>query len=490
MKKVLLLLVCLLLVGCAQQEPAELCEYEEVYLRVSEPYGSTFVVNGNVLQCQINGHTYEFSKDVSPENRDTFINAQEKLCDYLGRQGIHTDGLTFRVVEEYRNRTESAEALAWFDVSTAQTWEQALTTVQASCGDYTNYGWLYALANDIAGELGWTQDSVEDQGTPAKGSLLNLVYPCFSGDYAAEEEIERCKVLAILLLERSGDIWSEEDFLRQRERWAEENGVSYQPTYLVFAYNGSGCPLKFKTRYLEVSRDSTYLHDFDFEKGYIETDYMADVESLIHTYEWMDKQIGSLSERFDLADVPILPVQLTSDAGITANFSVRAYFNVGDDGPFSEAKAIRSLVHEYCHYLYYLAGGPSDEAYESWCNEAMAYYYSMAQDYEDYLLIDRIEPDLVERIEKRIGESFDEPEDYIKLARISIRGRNDRSYGYYLKTSYNLASPFAEYFVRTYGEEAFHESMLRLSEIQNYTGKTLDEIVEDFFADLDDLNMD
>lgn len=490
MKRVLLLLICLLLVGCAQQEPAELCEYEEVYLRVSEPYGSKFAVNGNVLQTRINGHTYEFSNEVSAENRDAFINAQEKLCDHLGKHGILTEGLTFRVVADYRNRTESADALAWFDVSTAQTWEQALTTVQAACGDYTNYGWLYALSNDIAGELGWTQDPILDQGTLDKGALLNLVYPCFSGDYATEEEIEQCKALSVMLLERSGDIWSEEAFLRQRERWAEENGVSYQPTYLVFAYNGGGCPLKFRTRYLEVSRDSTYLHDFDFEMGYIETDYMADVETLIHTYEGMDQRIGSLSARFDLENVPILPVQLTSDTGRTANYSVRAFFNVDDNGPYGEAKAIRSLVHEYCHYLYYLAGGTRDEAYESWCNEAMAYYYTMDHNYEDYLLEDKIEPDLVERIEARIGEPFDEPEDYVKLARISIRERNDKSYGYYLKTTYNLVTPFAEYFVRTYGEEAFHESMLSLSEIQSYTGKTLDEIVEDFFIDLDDPNMD
>ena len=489
LRRVLLLLLCLLLAGCTQKEPAVVCEYEEVYMRVSEPYGSDFVVNGNMMQTQVNGHTYAFSQEISAEKRDVFVNAQEKLCSYLGKHGIQTEGLTFRVVTDYRNRTESAEKVAWFDVDTALTWEQVLTTIQASCGDYTNYGWLYALSNDTAAELDWSQDSFVDEGTPEIGALVNLVYPCFSEDYASAVEIEQCKALALLLLERTGDIWSEDDFLLQRVHWAEENGIDYQPTYLVFAYNGGGCPLKFRTKYLEVSRDSTYLYDADYGWGYIETDYMADVESTIHTYEWIDEQIGILSERFALRDVPILPVRLTADTGGRANLSYKAFFMHDDEGPRSEAKAIRSLVHEYCHYLYYLAGGTEDKAYQSWCNEAMAWYYTMPNNYEDYLLVDRVDPGRIASIEIRIGEPFDEPEDFIKLMRISVRSF-DKTYAYYLKTEYQLVSPFAEYFVRTYGENVFHNSMLKLSQIEEFTGKNLDEIVEDFFADLDDPNMD
>ena len=64
MIRALLLLLCLLLAGCTQKEPAVVCEYEEVYMRASEPYGSDFVVNGNMMQTQVNGHTYAFSHPI------------------------------------------------------------------------------------------------------------------------------------------------------------------------------------------------------------------------------------------------------------------------------------------------------------------------------------------------------------------------------------------------------------------------------------------
>lgn len=38
--------------------------YEEVYMRIVEPYGPGFVLQGNVLQAVVGEHTYEFESTI------------------------------------------------------------------------------------------------------------------------------------------------------------------------------------------------------------------------------------------------------------------------------------------------------------------------------------------------------------------------------------------------------------------------------------------
>ena len=53
--------------------------------------------------------------------------------------------------------------------------------------------------------------------------------------------------------------WSEEEFLGQRTIYAQNENIEFEPTYILFAYNGESCPLKLSCKYLEVFWDSSFV---------------------------------------------------------------------------------------------------------------------------------------------------------------------------------------------------------------------------------------
>ena len=55
---------------------------------------------------------------------------------------------------------------------------------------------------------------------------------------------------------------------------------------------------------------------------------------------------------------------------------------------------------------------------------------------------------------------------------------------YYLKGNYDLSCAFGEFFVRTYGEDAFLNSMMHPSKVEDFTGVSMDEIVDLWITDM------
>lgn len=489
-----LLLILLLCCGCGVEEAAVTTEpqptytYEEVHRRVAEPYGSGFLWNGKVRQTTVGSHTYELDASLSQDQRAQFIAAQEALCAHLEQQGISTAGLTWRVLPDYVNRTESENGLAYVSFNTLGRWEQILTTLQAVLGDYTNYGYLYALANHTAGELGWVQEETA-AAVITDPALLNLVYPCFDEAYTAAEDIAACKSLSLELLAGLDDPYGGEDaFLRARQDYAAAQGLDFAPTYLVFAYNGGSCPLKLRTRYLELFKDSTYGTDQMYEDGYIDTDYMATTASMLHTFEWLDSQLTPLRDTFQVTDEALVPVQLTETlpGGILQNyFQNGGLYTAASGQPRIYATTLTCLAHEYVHHLYWLRSGCGDPDYALWHNETVAHYYSLGKYFEfRRLYASQGDGAILAGIEERIGQPYDEPYDEILFLRACLL-LSEESLPYQLKTTFGACSVFGAYFVRTYGEEAFLNSMLFPSKTEEYTGATLDQIVEDWCQDVE-----
>ena len=500
MKRLLsaVLVAALLCTGCASRVPPETTEaapvtyeYTEVYRRISEPYASGFVLQENMRQAVVGGRCYEFEASIPEDRCDAFITGQEALCALLEGQGLSTEGLTFRILLDYTNWTDSENGTASFGLHTAGTWAQALTTLQAVFGDYSNYGYLYALADHVAEALGWVRDETGDAtATPfrADSSLLNLVYPCFDSAYTGAEDIAACKALSKALLAETEDVWSEAAFLQARLDWARSQGIDFEATELTFAYYSESCPLKFRTKYLEVFKDATYGQDFYVTAGYITEDYFVSTGKIIQTFQWLDEQLISLREIFGATGAELVPVQLRGDTGGEGALRYRGLFSAKGDAGSIQTKNIHCLAHEYVHYLFWRAGGTEDPAYEQWLNEVVAHYYAVAEHYETYLLIGaNADPGRIGDIEALIGEDYNEPADYIKFTRAIARKRGDQPYPYYLETDPLLCPAFGDYFVRTYGEETFLACMLAPSTARARTGKTIDEIVDDFCLDMDAL---
>lgn len=442
------------------------------------------------MQAVIGEHTYEFEDKISEESRETFAESQEKLCSILEKHGISTAGFTFRILADYPNRTESENGVAYYGLDSINTWGQVLTTIQVCYGDYTNYGYLYALANQVAADLKWNCDEVSVGSADAfvaDTSLLNLVYPCFSEKYSDTEVIIACKALAIELLATTEDIWSEAEFLEARAIYAQDKSIDFEPTYVTFAYNGESCPLKLSCQYLEVFWDYTFIASNEYLNGIIPVDYTDGVSGLIHTFEWLDAQLTMLCNRLNVEPVERVPVQMTEalpKGYLSPYVKTGGLYHYENGAGEIFATTVTALAHEYVHHIYYLLCQCEDPAYERWCNEVVAYYYTVGQAYEYRLnIIKNVDPSYRERLEARLGEAYDDPSDYIKFMRIGWR-ENEREYVYYLKSDNSLCSAFGEYFVRTYGEDVFLNSMLYPSQVKTFTGKTMDEIVDDWCLDM------
>lgn len=475
---------------CGFIEPQPTYEYTEVYCRLSEPYSASFAYAGNMLQVTVEDHTYEFDGTIAEEECSAFVTAQEKLCDLLEGQGISTAGLTFYILRDYPNRTDSENQTAYFGLECTKSWEQVCTTIQICLGDYTNYGYLYSLSNRVATDLQWVCDDAPQENEQVFAddpSLLNLVYPCFSEKYSDADAIDACKALAVELLAATENIWSEAEFLKARDIYAQNQNIDFAPTYVQFAYNGEGCPLKLSCQYLEVFWDYTFVANNEYLDGLIPVDYTADLRGLIHTFEWLDEQLTMLCAQLGASPDKQVHVQMMASLprGYFSPYFERGGLYNNDSGEGSiYATTVTVLAHEYVHHIYWLSCGADDPEYEQWQNEAVAYFYTVGQHFEYRLnVINNVDPSYRNRLEAKLGEAYDEPSDYIKFLRIEWRA-NEREYVYSLKGNYDLSCTFGEYFVRTYGEDVFLNSMMYPSKVEEFTGLSMDEIIDAWIADM------
>lgn len=491
------ILIIALLFGACAAENSQKYTYAEEYRRILEPFGFTFIFQGNILQTSVNGRIYEFQTSISEEQCATFISNHEKLCHELTENGILTTGLTFRVLPNYHNWTDSKEGVAYYSFDTVCSWRQVLTTLQVTLGDYTNYGYLYALANKIAAGLNWEEDTVNKEVSVERlsnnTSLLNLVYPCFDETYTNAEDIAACKLLATDLLSRLENVWSEEAFLQVRLDYAQLQNIDYQPTYLTFAYYSQSCPLKIQTRYMEIFRDKTFCGSNEFLDGYVKDDYMTDAGSVIHTFEWLDEQLSNIRRSFPVEEDVCIPVQLTSElpnGHLPVDLDFGGLFVPSGSFCTIYATTVTCLAHEYIHFLFWHCGGDKDPANEAWHTEAVAHYYNMAGEYEQRkLMATEGGSTSIEMIEALIGQEYDEPYDEVRFVRCALRTEASQ-YLYFLKGNYFACSAFGEYFVRIYGEDGFLACMLQPSEAKAVTGKTMNDIINDWIVDMQDSSND
>lgn len=97
------------------------------------------------------------------------------------------------------------------------------------------------------------------------------------------------------------------------------------------------------------------------------------------------------------------------------------------------------------------------------------------------------DPDWMAEIEETIGGPFDDPKDQLLYVR-RLAVEETETTGYDLRRlvkNWSLMSmAFGDWFAETYGEDVFIASALAPSTIQERTGKTLDQLLDDFCEDV------
>lgn len=106
-------------------------------------------------------------------------------------------------------------------------------------------------------------------------AAMNLLYPCFSSEYASEETIDNCKALSAKLLKDkkikqtlSRPIEEQiAEFRLQTDEYAEKLQVDFERNKCRYAYNGQYIPLKILTTYAEYFVDVDYEDRADYLYG-------------------------------------------------------------------------------------------------------------------------------------------------------------------------------------------------------------------------------
>ena len=204
------LLAFVMLSGCAadQYEVTESYEYTAEHRNYVYPTTADEWAEKDALTVEIDdGEFYCFTADTAVAN--DFINSQRTLLGYLRIHGMEIGQLAYYGTDYGFCFSESSESAVYVDLSFLRTWQQVLVTLQTLWGDYTDYGYVYAMANAIASELGWETDetvAVEKKAMDAffaeNSEAINLLYPTFTTKFASEETVTCSKALATKLFDK------------------------------------------------------------------------------------------------------------------------------------------------------------------------------------------------------------------------------------------------------------------------------------------------
>ena len=237
------------------------------------------------------------------------------------------------VIDGIDNYVESDENAVYIDISKSGLITQVELTLEALLGEYTNYGYIYALSNHICNQLSWPNDSdtqVDINVLNNKPYLLNLNYPSFSKDYVDENELSSVKNLAVKILgQMQNPFAGESEFQKLVDKYANDNSLDYHKTYLSFAYGGKNCPLKIKTKYLDIYLDSDYQGSCTLTEQSILDDPMFNFQNLIDFWEYVDFDLAEVREQFGFNDSNIISVYVQDlNIGIAQNGEAGGYFHI------------------------------------------------------------------------------------------------------------------------------------------------------------------
>lgn len=418
---------------------------------------------------------------------DDFINAQRTLLHLLRDNGLETGELESYATDYGFCFSESSDKTAYVALSSVRTWQQVLVTLQAIWGDYTEYGYVYAMSNAIAEKLGWKTDP-----TPAveKAALktffaenpeaIHLLYPTFTTEFASEETVNSCKALSVALFKKIS--WRKalkkpiaeqlEEYYALVSDYAEKLSIPFNRQTCGYAYYGEGVKLRIMTNYAELIIDSNYRDDSESLYG----DYWSNYSSIYETVNTINREITTAVERFELEDeAGIIRIKwLDSEYSSTEKYIPQ---NSGAYHPSTQTiyiTSIRPYLHEYYHHIEHLI---NPDLGQCWQSQA---FCEIGSSHSQYALL-------------TTESTFSKSEDDIELFRAFTGrayepGRDDFFEAMdilcYLSDYYQLAykngaqthNSFSRYLVDLYGEDEVCNLLLFPETVEDITGKTWEEL--------------
>ncbi len=430
---------------------------------------------------------------------DGAINSERTLLGFLGECGIPTDGITTYVTDYDFSFSESEKSEIYVSLSHLNSWRQVLVTLQALCGDYTDYGYVYAMSNAISAHLGWETDDAADLDEAEMNGFfvenpeaLSLVYPAFSAEYSTEETVNYCKQLSIGLFNEIEWYTSLQKPVSEQldafhlliDQYANEINAAYTRENIGYAYYSEMVPLRIRLKY------ATMLVDYDFDTLYEEQyghdmgeeykdeliHFFSDYKHIYKTAAIFDSEITEAVERFGLEE--------TADGVVFEWMNRDSAFALYDktlaNMYYSNTKRVSltimtSYLHEYYHHLEHLLNPDLGMCWQSqaFCEIGRSHSYHSLKIIEDMM---KNTPELAEKFIEYTGRAYeggilDYYEAYDILTYI-YDGFDPTDY-------YNGRNPmnsFNRYLIDLYGEDAVCGIMLFPDTVTDTTGKTWEEL--------------
>lgn len=393
---VLLIAVPALLSGCAAEESfapitpiKEAYEYTTTNRVYTHPAMLTVERQVEYLTLTIDDGFF-FCDTTDTQQADEFINSQRTLLRFLRDNGVETQKLNYFAMDTDDSFSESEKKRAHIALPHAKSCHQVLITLQTLWGDYTDYGYLYALSNAIAAHLGWQTDTIEEAEPSALDAFfsenpaaLNLLYPCFSEVFASAETVRSCKALSTQLLEKldlsealAKPITEQvSDFRALADAYAQELSADFIRQKSGYAYYGTYIPLKIRTTYAQHFIDRGYedfFRVYQEERGDHSFDYFGDYRSIFTTVDIINAEITRSVAHFGLEDTAgVVAINWISADSSTTLFSIpnKNCYLTGDYTPTFDGMIyltqIDSYLHEYFHHIADILGGHLDETWQA-----------------------------------------------------------------------------------------------------------------------------
>ena len=482
-------LIMVLLSGCLQSKLKPVEENYQYSVK-SKYYLCPAVVDGWVEKnalCTINsdGTFFCFTKDT--KMADDFINAQRTLLLFLRNCGAEIGQMEYYGTEYEYSFSQSSDKAAYIAVSDVRSWQQVLVTLQTIWGDYTEYGYVYAMSNAIAKELGWQTDSVPSIGKDALDAffvenpdVINLLYPTFTTKFASEETVGNSKALAVRLFEKIR--WKKalgkpadaqlDDYCSLISAYAQDLSVPFARQSCGYAYYGENIKLRIMTTYAELIIDCNYCDAMESLYG----DYWDNYSSIYQTTNTINKEITAAVEYFALEDEAgtIRIKWLDSENNTTKKFIPQNTGAYHSSTQTAYITSIRPYLHEYYHHIEHLI---NPNLGSSWQSQTFCELGASCSQY----------------VQMTTEHTFSKSEDGIELFRAFTgrtyeSGRNDYFEAWdimcYYNNYYELAyktgaqahNSFSRYLINLYEESVVYDLMLFPETVDADTGNTWEEL--------------
>lgn len=430
-----------------------------------------------------------FCMTENSEQANDFIVAQRTLLCFLRENGVQIGNLEYYATNYDDSFSRSSERQAYISLSSIHTQQQVLVTLQSLWGDYTEFGYVWAVSNAIATELGWETDSVDVVQKPDMDAFfrenavaVNLLYPTFSTAYASAEAVTFSKVLAASLLEcmdwRTALAKSVEaqiaDWQGRINTYATEIGIFYTPQTIGYSYYGEKVPLRIMTTYVEMM----VADNFTEKLSGIYQPYFSDYKTIYYTLNTMDNEIDTAVEFFGLEDdVGTITMKWVNFNDSTAQRYLSGYVAIYHAAAETAyISTIYSYLHEYYHHLRYVM---TEDFRNSWQSESFCEMGGANSYWRQYRMevIFGQEP-LAELFYECTGRTYQSGrDDYYETADILC----------YINDSYTLkyhdggpTISISHYLIDIYGEEIVYDLMLYPETVEEVTGKSWQQWQEEW----------